>query len=121
MKPGNLRHGLQQARDVVARITAEQLVGAFAGQHHRHVLAGELAHGVDVHRVGEVERQVVMPDEARQQLGVLALVDPQLMMVGAAGLGREARIGALVVVGLVKTHRERVDGLRRRVLQQSPW
>ena len=85
----------QESRNVVARVAAEQLVGALAGQDDRDVAACQLADREDVHRVGEIQRQVVVPDQPRQQFGEPRLADPQLVMTRAAGAAPPAARNAL--------------------------
>ena len=82
------------ARDVVARIAAKQLVGAFAGQYDRHVLARESTQLVQGNRVRMAQRFVMMSHQEGQQPQELARLGDDDVMVGLDArcrVGREAR------------------------------
>ena len=80
----------------IARVAAEQLVAADAGQNHGDVLARELRDQIrrDERRVRD--RLVHVPDQLRQERGDVGLHE-DLVMIGAERLRHLARVRQLVV------------------------
>ncbi|ARF89170.1 uncharacterized protein BCN122_II2427 [Burkholderia cenocepacia] len=116
------RHAMQLApqarRQEIARVAAEQLVAAVAGQAYLHVPARQFGDekGRDLRRIGErlvVDRRQLRHDAERMVGGHVKLG------MARAEMARDGlRITGFVVAGLVEADRKRVDRRRRLRLHQ---
>jgi hypothetical protein len=100
--------GCAEARQVISRIAAEELVRPLAGEDDRNVVAGVPAQEVQRHGVRVTERLVVIPDETAQHLREpLATCDEHVVLSAEPG-SRFARQGRFVPGGVVKPDGEGV-------------
>ena len=91
-------------------VAAEQLVGSLAGQGHGHVLARELAQRQESERRQVRERLVQVPGELAQIVRARLVLELELVVLGAEGVGHPPGVRQLRVLS-GETDRERLHRL----------
>src|SRR5438309_11744462 len=87
---------LTESGDMVTRVAAERLIGAFAGEDHFHILTGQPAQLIQWDGVRMAERLIVKVDQPRQYLLESINSGNSDMMLGAGTRRRIVRKRTLI-------------------------
>src|SRR5207237_5811645 len=93
-------------------VAAQQLIAAFAGQHHFHVRPRELRHEIQRYARGMRDRFVLVPDQPWQRAEEVPIVDDDLMRISLDRARDLSRVLELAERALFERHRE---GLQRTI------
>src|SRR5687767_6206814 len=109
---GGVAEGATQAREMVSRITAEQLVGTLTGEHDLDVLPGETAEDVQRYGVRVAQRLVVVMNEPLKGLLEQTGSRHDDVMLGTGPSRRVASQRGLIPRGIIEPDREGLEAAR---------
>ncbi len=92
----------------VPLVASEQLVAAFAGQHHLDVLGRQFGHKIQRDARRKADRLVLVPDHLRHRAEKLVEPDDNLVMLGAEQPRHLRRPSEFAELGLLIAYRERL-------------